>query len=329
MVLHRTLLLPTEFNTRHNFINSVLFWSQLSVETVSYGPDPCSKKAWSKALPWSQSQLLVPWCRLQAGSVTYTVPEEAGTSTCDNQPAAKGPKNRAWVWNTDCVKLLTQLFIVICFMGSICLSVEQFHPFQQQTWITTQPGSSNNHYWAVCVFSSFLFFYPHCSLVIKRGTNFSSLMFFPWFICVNKFKVIYKWSWLTEYTFPQVSSFVEDTKACLSLKYKSLCLMWIETVLGMTVQSKITWCNFNYIVLSSATCLILVWESKFKPRLFGSVTVSQALILFERDDNKFKKFKIQHSSEKWLSLLFSEILYFSRLIFVWLIELSVLEWLLE
>lgn len=80
------------------------------------------------------------------------------------------------------------------------------------------------------------------------------------------------------------------------------------------MQSKITRCNFNYIVLSSATCLILVRESKFKPRLFGSVTVSQALILFQRDDNKFNKFKIQHSSERWLSLLSSEILCFSRLI---------------
>lgn len=162
---------------------------------------------------------------------------------------------------------------------------------------------------------SLIFVFFHCSLVIKRDKNFSSLMFFPWFIYVNKFQVAYKWPWLTEYTFPQVSSFVEDAKAFLSLKYKSLCLMWIETVLGMTVQSKITWCNFNYIVLSSATCLILVWESKFKPRLFGSVTVGQALISSGRDEDKFSKFKIQQRFERRLSLLFSEVLDFSRLIF--------------
>lgn len=69
--------------------------------------------------------------------------------------------------------------------------------------------------------------------------------------------------------------------------------MWIETVLGMAAQSKITWCNFNYIVLSSATCLILVRESKFKLRLFGSVTVSQALMFFERNDDKLSKPKIR------------------------------------
>lgn len=157
-----------------------------------------------------------------------------------------------------------------------------------QMWTAVSPGSSNNHYWAVHV-TCFVFFIV--SWLLKRGRNFSSLMFFPWFIYVNKFQVAYKWFWLTEYTFPQVSSFVEDAKARLSLKYKSLCLMWIETVLGMTVQSKITWCNFNYIVLSSATCLILAWESKFKPSLFGSVTVSQALILLERDGDKLSKFK--------------------------------------
>lgn len=157
-------------------------------------------------------------------------------------------------------------------------------------------------------------------------------MFFPWFIYVNKCQVAYKRSWLTEYTFPQVSSFVGDAKTCLSLKYKRQCLMWIESVLGMTVQSKITWCNFNYVVLSSATCLILVWESKFKPRLFGSLTISQVLILFERDDDKFSKFKIQQSFERWLSSLISELLYFSRLqlsgwfFFPWFIEWSV-NWL--
>lgn len=87
----------------------------------------------------------------------------------------------------------------------------------------------------------------------------------------------------------------------------------METVWGMTVQSKITWCNFNYIVLSSATCLILVQESNFKPRLFGSVTGSKELILFERDEDMFSKLKIQQSFERWLSSLISEVLYCSSL----------------
>lgn len=138
---------------------------------------------------------------------------------------------------------------------------------KQQTWRAVSPGSSNNCYWNVHVTWSVCWGFfkisfplpPLISQLLKRGRNFSLLMLFPWFIYVNKFQVAYKWSWQTEYTFPQVSSFVEDAKACLSLKYKSLCLMWIESVLGTTVQSKITWCNFNYIVLSSATCLILVW----------------------------------------------------------------------
>lgn len=73
----------------------------------------------------------------------------------------------------------------------------------------------------------------------------------------------------------------------------------------MAAQSKITWCNFNYIVLSSATFLILVRESKFKLRLFGSVTVSQALILFERNDDELSESKLSESFERWLSFLSS------------------------
>lgn len=250
------------------------------------------------------------------------VPNEGGTFTCDNQPAANGPERQNLYLKYRLCEVIDTTFHCHLLHVQNLFKRGVIPPVSVANVNKASSRSSNNHYWAVCVFSWFCFF-THCSLVIKRGTTFSSLMFFPWFIYVNKFQVAYKWSWLTEYTFPQVTSFVEDAKACLSLKHKSLCLMWIETVLGMTVQSKITWCNFNYIVLSSATCLILVWESKRKPRLFGSVTVSQALILFERDDNKFNKFKIQQSSERWLSLLFSEVLYFNRLIFMRFRELSV------